>query len=114
MNGDGYGQYGKKAQRAHRVAYVEAFGPIPDGLAVCHRCDNPPCIEPSHLFLGTSQENTADCLAKGRHAFGKLTHAQVREIRTDARPHAEVAREYRVSVTTVRRLRSGRSWRFVA
>lgn len=54
---------------AHRVAWMITNGPIPDGLCVLHRCDNPPCVNPAHLFLGTVQDNNADRDAKGR---GKL------------------------------------------
>lgn len=54
--------------RAHRVAWVEAFGEIPDGLLVLHTCDNPPCVNPEHLFLGTHRDNALDRQAKGRSA----------------------------------------------
>lgn len=55
-----------RLERAHRVAWMLTHGPIPDGLCVCHRCDNPRCIEPTHLFLGTVAENNRDRHAKGR------------------------------------------------
>lgn len=53
-------------ERAHRAAWVEASGPIPLGILVCHRCDNPPCCNPAHLFLGTQSDNIKDGYAKGR------------------------------------------------
>lgn len=112
---DGYGQArvvvdGITLWRAHRVAWASTYGPIPDGLWVLHHCDNPPCCNPQHLWLGTVRDNVDDCLRKGRHArcapanpargerhgrhthpertargerggLAKLTEPQVREIR---------------------------------
>ncbi len=66
---DGYGTiwFNGRPEAVHRVAWMLSNGPIPDGLFVCHTCDNPPCCRPSHLFLGTPADNTRDSVTKGRH-----------------------------------------------
>jgi hypothetical protein len=56
----------KRRELVHRIAYAETFGPIPDGMCVCHTCDNPPCHNPAHLWLGTKADNNRDRAAKGR------------------------------------------------
>ena len=63
-----------KQMKAHRWAYQSWVGPIPEGMVVCHRCDNPPCCNPAHLFVGTVRDNVLDMIAKGRHAQQKKTH----------------------------------------
>jgi len=65
----GYGRLGIQGAslRAHRIAWIATHGPIPTGLCVLHHCDNPPCINPAHLFLGTPKDNVHDRIAKGRH-----------------------------------------------
>jgi hypothetical protein len=67
-DGDGYGliKIDGKLRRATRVAWETAYGPIPAGLSVLHSCDNPPCVRPDHLMLGTQRANIRDMLAKGR------------------------------------------------
>lgn len=72
---DGYGRlwFENKPWDAHRLAWHFAKGPIPEGMFVCHRCDNPGCYNPAHLFLGTAKDNTRDSLTKGRH--GSLRQA---------------------------------------
>lgn len=109
---------------AHRFSYELAYGPISKGLCVCHTCDNPPCVRPDHLFLGTHTENMRDKMAKGRHHYmrgervngAKLTEDQVIEIRrriVHGEPRHDLANEYGVSKATIVDVCSGRSWKHV-
>lgn len=90
---DGYGvlTIGRRQFRAHRIAYEAAHGEQADGRLVCHRCDRPRCVAPSHLFLGSAAENTQDMIAKGRagivrgldHPACKISPQQRDQIRAD-------------------------------
>jgi hypothetical protein len=71
-NNRGYGTLGKNY--AHRYSYEKCCGPIPRGLCVLHRCDNPPCVRPDHLFLGTRKDNALDMSAKRRGSGQRKTH----------------------------------------
>lgn len=120
----GHGQIslgGRRGRReaAHRVSWRLHFGDIPEGLLVCHRCDNPPCVRPDHLFLGTQGDNMRDCAQKGRdaatvhperrprgdaHGKARLTAEAVLAIRTAHAAgvsHYALAREHGVERTTI-------------
>jgi hypothetical protein len=70
--GSGPGYPGPKMLQAHRLSWEIHNGPVPPRVQVLHRCDNPPCVNPNHLFLGTQRDNVLDCLAKGRRGAGQL------------------------------------------
>jgi len=100
---------------AHRYSYELHYGPIPDGHQVCHRCDNPPCVRPDHLFLGTHRDNMDDMIAKGRQAHALLTPKQAADVRIE---HARgprgigsaLARRYGVSKHVISRIATGKTY----
>lgn len=99
---------------AHRFSYEIHNGPIPpDQNIIRHDCDNPPCVNPAHLFAGTHADNVADRHSKGRTGSNKLTADQVAEIKQDDRPGWCVAQDYGVGETAIRNIRNGRTWRDV-
>jgi hypothetical protein len=110
--------------RAHRLAWMLFCGEIPPGMVVCHKCDVRACVNPEHLFLGTSLDNSQDMLNKGRnlrgerHHSAKLTEAQVSRIKAmlaeDRLYISEIAREFGVAPSTIRAISQGKNWRGVA
>ncbi len=116
----GYGSFvlNGRSERAHRASFIFFHGPIPTGMYVCHRCDNPGCVNPDHLFVGTATDNMQDMLRKGRGKIGeqhgrhKLTEAQVVEIK-EALPtvsQLSLSRKYGVSGHTIHAISRGWTW----
>lgn len=125
-NNKGYGRlrFRNKEQLAHRASYEVHIGPIPKGLCVCHRCDNPACINPGHLFVGTSAENSADMVDKGRtstpnlrgssHGNAKLTEADIVAIRAaKGLTLRQLGEIYGVSGANISYIRRGEAWAHV-
>lgn len=120
---DGYGILNfrhRPYQRAHRVAYELTYGPIPDGLHVCHHCDNPPCCRPDHLFLGPPEANMADMRSKDRSCYGdrcpwsklnSIQAAEIRRRRANGERLLSLAKEFGVSRSLVKLIAKGAVWR---
>lgn len=121
----GYGviKVGGENKKAHRVSYEIFNGSIPEKMCVCHKCDNPKCINPDHLFIGTQQANIADrqnkCRSNGgslqgeKNKSAKLTNMQVAEIKraiADGCPQKDLAIKYSVSATTIWAIKHGLKW----
>jgi hypothetical protein len=121
---NGYGVFHWQGKRtgAHRVAWMTLFGNIPEGLQVCHSCDNPSCVRPDHLFLGTFSENQKDKVDKDRtpkgsiHWNAKLTEDKVRTIKKRLSFGAfkqELARTFGVAYGTINDIAMGKTWKHV-
>jgi hypothetical protein len=115
----GYGQFkvNKKPTKAHRVSYEMFIGTIGKGLCVCHRCDNPGCVNPYHLFKGTHKQNSEDMVKKGR-SYSKLEEKTVLFIRKFLKRKgrgrgAFLARWFGVDTTTISKVKHYKQWRHV-
>ena len=107
---------------AHRFSYEQTYGSIPDGIAVCHRCDTPACVRPDHLFLGTRADNSADRDTKDRQAKGqsignaRLTEDDIRAIRAAPGGWGKIkplAKQYGVNPRTITSIRHRRLWKHI-
>jgi hypothetical protein len=123
LNTSGYGHMKLRGTLwpSHRLSYKLHRGPIPDGICVCHRCDNRKCINPEHLFLGTRLDNATDMVAKGRqprtrqsgsaNGMAKLTTSDIAAIRGAVGvPQKDLARRYGVSRPHISQIRTGGRW----
>lgn len=133
VNRKGYGEFSRGARiaKAHRVSWELAHGPIPEGMFVCHHCDNPSCVNPAHLFLGTNRDNAIDMTAKGRngahtrpecrprgerHGRRKVTTPDViaiRAARLAGEPLKSLADRYGLHLGTISAIATRVTWRHV-
>lgn len=123
---DGYGRVAflEIEDGAHRIAYMEHVGPIPDGLVVRHSCDNPICCNyKTHLLLGTPKDNKTDSIVRGRDCRGERHHSaklnpsvvvRIRTLHSEGRSFASLAMEFGCSDVSIQRLVVRRTWRGVA
>lgn len=128
LNRWGYGQcqYDGKSVNASRAAYIDKLGQPEKGLVVCHKCDNPACCNPAHLFAATQAENLEDCRRKGRQRFrsgadhhrpcAKLNESMVLEARRlyqSGVSQSEIGRRWGIHSSVISRAVRGESWRHV-
>lgn len=121
LDKDGYGAFGYAGvmHRAHRASLRLSGVEVPRGMMVCHRCDNPACVNPQHLYVGTGVENMRDAAERNRLRVGskshlsKLTEDQVRDIRLSSRSVGDLASAYGVTHGAISMIRSRKTWKHV-
>ena len=121
-NGYGTLRVNGKQYKAHRLMWEITNGPIPNDLRVLHTCDNPPCCNPEHLFLGTQQDNVADMIAKGRSNYSMQGNKNgrsvvqvedipiIRKLCDDGFKHTEIAELYGVQSSAISKIATGKTW----
>ena len=114
-NNDGYGlvTFEGKHQGVHRLVYKLMKGYVPPGLYVCHKCDNPICCNPDHLFIGTPTDNQIDCEIKNRHPRSKIDFAKALEIRrlfNSGISKKEISTQFNLSLPQICRIMKGECW----
>jgi len=126
-NGYGVLKQDRRPIYAHRLSWELAFGQIPDGMEICHRCDVKQCVNPAHLFLGTHRDNMLDAWSKGRtkqpparsgiaHCMAKLSVDQVLAIRkrfVEGDKHKVIAMDFGITSVNVRHIGHGKTWRHI-
>ena len=120
LDSHGYGKihvYNDITLLAHRVSWELAYGSIPTGLCVLHHCDNPRCVNPDHLFLGTHEDNARDRESKHRGNHGRLTPQDVLEIyalsNQACMPQREIGLRYGIDGNTVSDIKLGITWNWI-
>lgn len=111
----GYVEIRDERYSAHRFSFELSNGQIPNNMFVCHACDNPICVNPEHLFLGSHNDNMLDKARKNRgkgerHPSARLTASDVLTIRSDKRSHSMISKEYGIARQTVGDIKNRRRW----
>lgn len=120
----GYGQLNinRRPAKAHRIAWELANGPVPEGMSILHRCDNPQCVNPEHLFPGTQSDNMKDAARKGRmhpgekHGMSKLTESDVLAMRmahSSGEGRRDIASRFNVPYSTVNEIIRRDAWKHI-
>jgi hypothetical protein len=113
----GYGKiyYDGRYKYSHRLSYEMSIGEIDSDNVVCHKCDNPSCVNPDHLFQGTPKQNTKDMIQKNRHAHGekisKLSESEVIDIYNSNSTHESLGLMYGVNRATITKIKNGQRWK---